>query len=253
MVDDGSEDKTAEIARLAGALVIEHESNMGKGAAIKTAFERAKILDMDILVLLDADGQHNPDEIPDLVKPILENKADIVIGSRFMGDGYDIPLYRRFGQEVLTKATNMTSNVNVTDSQSGFRAFSKNALDLNLSESGFSIESEIIVDATRKGLKIKEVPISCRYDVEGSTLNPIVHGFGVLGRILLMISGERPLFLFWIVGFTMTCVGLLLGTWAIRTSNITNGFDTTGVIAPILLMVAGVTSMFSGLISNFLR
>ena len=186
VIDDGSKDKTAKIAESAGALVIKHEKNMGKGAAIKTVFERAKKSDVDILVLLDADGQHNPNEIPKVIKPILENEGEIVIGSRFIEGGCDVPKYRRFGQEILTIATNITSNLKVTDSQSGFRAFSKKALDLNLIENGFSIESEIIVLAAKKGLKIIEVPVSCRYDVDGSTLNPIVHGFNVFSRIVLM-------------------------------------------------------------------
>lgn len=186
VIDDGSKDETANIAESAGALVIKHEKNLGKGAAIKTLFERAKTLDVDVLVLLDADGQHNPEEIPNVIKPILENEGEIVIGSRFIEGKCDVPKYRRFGQEVLTIATNITSNIKVTDSQSGFRAFSKKSLDLDLIENGFSTESEIIVLAARKGLKIVEVPISCRYDVDGSTLNPLVHGFSVFSRIVLM-------------------------------------------------------------------
>ncbi|WP_292470823.1 glycosyltransferase family 2 protein [Methanolobus sp.] len=118
VIDDGSADSTAQIAELMGATVICHEQNSGKGTALRTAFRWAQLNKIDILVTLDADGQHCPDEIPQIVEPILWQQADIVNGARFLkGHSVDVPKYRRVGQEVLTFATNMTADVKLTDSQ----------------------------------------------------------------------------------------------------------------------------------------
>ncbi|MFQ6052521.1 MAG: glycosyltransferase family 2 protein, partial [Candidatus Hydrothermarchaeota archaeon] len=107
VVDDGSEDNTAEIAELAGAIVFKHERNMGYGAAIRSCFRKARELNADILVTIDADGQHDPSEIPKLIEPIQKGEADVVIGSRFLSkQKYPIPLYRLLGMKVLDKTTN---------------------------------------------------------------------------------------------------------------------------------------------------
>ncbi|WP_409199486.1 glycosyltransferase family 2 protein [Methanobrevibacter sp. DSM 116169] len=184
VIDDGSSDKTSEISKLAGAKVITHGKNLGKGMALKSGFD---VLDYyDIIVTIDGDGQHNPDEIPKLLQPIIEGNADFVNGSRYLnGPEENTPSYRRVGQKVLDIATNISSSVDVTDSQSGFRAFSKKTCDsFKFRDTGFGIESEMLADAAEDYLKIVEVPITVRYDVDGSTKNPISHGFGVLFKIV---------------------------------------------------------------------
>lgn len=183
IVDDGSEDKTAEVAIASGAEVISHSTNLGKGEALKSGFKA--INDDSIIITIDGDGQHNPDEIPNLVKPILEDGADLVNGSRYMnGPEENTPAYRRVGQKVLDIATNISAGIKVTDSQSGFRAFSNKSRDcFRFKDTGFGIESEMLVDAAEAGLKIVEVPITVRYDVDGSTKDPITHGVGVLYKI----------------------------------------------------------------------
>lgn len=183
IVNDGSDDKTEEVAKLAGAEVINHTKNLGKGEALKSAFQA--IGDAYIIVTIDGDGQHNPDEIPNLIKPILEDGADLVNGSRYMnGPEENTPAYRRVGQQVLDAATNISAGIKITDSQSGFRAFSNKAKDcFRFKDTGFGIESEMLVDAAEAGLKIVEVPITVRYDVDGSTKDPITHGVGVLLKI----------------------------------------------------------------------
>ena len=183
VVDDGSADKTAEVAIEAGAEVISHSTNLGKGEALKSGFKA--IEDDSIIVTIDGDGQHNPDEIPVLVKPIIEDGADLVNGSRYInGPEENTPAYRRVGQKVLDIATNISAGINVTDSQSGFRAFSSKSRNVfRFKDTGFGIESEMLVDAAEAGLKIVEVPITVRYDVDGSTKDPITHGVGVLLNI----------------------------------------------------------------------
>ena len=211
VVDDGSTDNTVEIAMLAGAEVISHSSNKGKGAALKTGFEAAKT--SEIIVTLDSDGQHNPEEIPRLITPIINGEADIVNGSRYIsGNRKDTPSYRRIGQTVLDKATNLGSGLNITDSQSGFRSFARHTLPaFRFSCIDFSIESEMLMDAASAGLRIKEVEIGVRYDVDGSTKNPVSHGVSVLVRILHDLQFQRPLFYFALPGTIITLVGIILG------------------------------------------
>ena len=172
------------MAKLAGAEIINHATNLGKGEALKSGF--SAIGDADVVVTIDGDGQHNPDEIPSLIKPIIEDGADLVNGSRYMnGPEENTPAYRRVGQQVLDNATNISAGIKVTDSQSGFRAFSPAACKVfRFYDTGFGIESEMLVDVAEAGLKIVEVPITVRYDVDGSTKNPVTHGVGVLLKII---------------------------------------------------------------------
>ena len=183
VVDDGSSDKTSEVAIGAGARVIKHSVNLGKGEALKSGFKA--IGNDSIIITIDGDGQHNPSEIPDLVRPIIEDGADLVNGSRYMnGPEENTPAYRRVGQKVLDIATNISAGTKVTDSQSGFRAFSPKSKNVfRFKDTGFGIESEMLVDAAEAGLKIVEVPITVRYDFDGSTKDPITHGVGVLFNI----------------------------------------------------------------------
>ncbi|MCJ7655242.1 MAG: glycosyltransferase family 2 protein, partial [Dehalococcoidia bacterium] len=184
VVDDGSTDNTARVAELAGATIIRHAENRGKGAAIQSILAEAKKRNPDILVLLDADAQHDPNEIPVLIKPISEG-FDLVIGSR-EAQKDKTPRYRRIGQKVLLRSTRLASKTNISDSESGFRALSPKAInELDLKENGFAIESEMITRAAAKNLKITEVPISNIYTIDGSTLNPIRHGIEVLSRIIV--------------------------------------------------------------------
>ena len=123
--DDGSTDDTAVLAKKAGAVVIYHEKNLGYGAAISTLFDYCRKNNAEIMVTLDGDGQHNPDQIPDLINVILKHKVDVVIGSRSLRDDKDLPSYRRAGIKIITSTINSATNLKVTDSQSGFRAYSK--------------------------------------------------------------------------------------------------------------------------------
>ena len=251
VVDDGSTDQTANVAKLAGATVIQHKQNKGYGASIQTLLAEAKKREPDILLLLDADSQHDPDEIPHLITPISEG-FDLVIGSREQ-QRVDIPRYRRIGLRVISFFCYILSRKKVSDSESGFRVFSKKAIAvLELSENGMSISAETIADAAEKGLKIIEMPISIRYTRDGSTLHPVVHGFEVLGRIIAMISERRPLFFFGLGGAILTVLGFLTG---IRVLNIASGGGGVAIgtaLISILLLTIGVFSVFTGIILNVL-
>ena len=126
--DDGSTDGTNEVARRKGATVVRNPYNMGKGRALQACFRLADRIAPDVIVVMDADGQHDPEDIPRLVAPILEGEADLVIGSRYVeGSSTDAPLYRRVGLSIVN-VFNQTANDDVKDTQSGFRAFNKDAL-----------------------------------------------------------------------------------------------------------------------------
>ncbi|MDD4448416.1 MAG: glycosyltransferase family 2 protein, partial [Methanothrix sp.] len=211
VIDDGSSDRTAEVASLAGAEVLRHDVNRGKGAALKTGF--GSLNGSAVIITIDTDGQHDPADIPRLAEPILKGEADMVNGSRYLnGNKKDTPLYRRLGQRVLDAATNMDSGLAVTDSQSGFRAFapgSKGAF--HFKQNGLAIESEMLADAAAAGLRIQEVEIGVRYDVDGSSEHPVAHGVRVLVRVLHDMELRRPLYYFTVPGMFMAGIGILMG------------------------------------------
>jgi glycosyltransferase involved in cell wall biosynthesis len=251
VVDDGSTDNTAMVAELAGATVIRHAENRGKGAAIQSILAEAKKINPDILVLLDADAQHDANEIPALIKPVSEG-FDLVIGSR-EAQKDKTPRYRRIGQKVIFRSSRLASKTDVADSESGFRALSPRAIKkLDLKAKGFAIESEMITSAADKNLKITEVPISNIYTKDGSTLNPIRHGIDVLSRIIVMISQRRPLFFFGLAGGILLVIGLIIGIRVINIVATTGNLPIGSTMLTTLFIIAGILTIFTGIILNAL-
>ena len=250
VVDDGSADSTAEVAKLAQASVIRHKSNIGKGAAIQSALAYARTNGFDAVVLLDGDGQHNPSDIPLLLEPVLQGKADLVVGARRRATSH-MPLYRRVGQRTLDLLTAAGGMAAVTDSQSGFRALSRAAVEsLDLEERTFGIESEMLIAAKQKHLRIASVPIRTRYDVLGSTKGPISHGVGVVDRILRIVAVRHPLVFFSLPGLIVFIAGLWLGFDTLETYNEQHLFATGRALLAIVLLMLGALTIFVGLILN---
>ena len=253
VVDDGSTDATSEIARAAGARVIRHNENYGKGIAINTAFKEASRLKVDTLVLLDGDGQHNPSEIPAIIKPVLEGKADVVVGSRFLNQKNSIPKYRILGQKILTWATNLGTKTKLTDSQSGFRAFSKKAIQvMSFTEKGLSVESEMQILIDENNLKVLEVPISVTYD-ERPKRSPFSHGFGVLNRVIAMVVERRPLFYLGLPSMGIFVLGVICGAFVLKTVVRTGSLPVGSSLVTVLLCIIGTLGVFVSLILNSLR
>ena len=253
VVDDGSSDNTASIAEEAGAIVIEHPSNRGKGAAIRTLFDWAGDESHDALVLIDGDGQHLPNEIPDVVDPVLEGSCDIAIGSRYIdGNGGETPLYRRFGQKTLDFLTSGSSGQSLTDTQSGFRALSPEAVEhLEITTDGLGVESEMISDATDRGMTMTEVPIDVKYeDVDGQTYNPVRHGVGVAAFVLQLVRDRHPMLFFGVPGLLLLGFGGLLGIDVILT------YQSPKLVSPIkaaltgFVVIMGMLFLFCGLVLN---
>ena len=192
--DDGSSDLTSEISKKLGAIVIKHKKNMGYGAAIHSIFKKCFEIGSDVLVTFDADGQHRIEDIPTVLNPIKNNNADIVIGSRFLEKNSNIPNYRKIGIKVITQVTNASIKNKLTDSQSGFRAYNKHVLSqINPSEMGMGISTEILIKASSKGIRITEVPVTILYEGDTSTHDPVSHGTSVLISTIKYTSIEHPL------------------------------------------------------------
>lgn len=250
VVDDGSSDRTAEIAESAGAYVVQHEQNGGYGAALRTCFETARDLGADKMVVIDSDGQHDPEEIPKLLRP-LNRGVDLVIGSRFCnGNGKNIPAYRKVGIKVLDIATNVVGGINVTDSQSGYRAYGHRAIDcISIDGDGMSAGSEILLQAKDNKLKVEEVEIHCRYDVErASTQNPVSHGVKVLLILLQDMELRRPLYYFTLPGMVFATVGIGIGLDLLRTFYHGEPLNYGMTLLMILLTLVGSFMAFTGII-----
>ena len=255
--DDGSIDATAQEAKAAGARVVSHHVNKGYGAAIKTLFETAKGCDADILVTLDSDGQHEPKQIPDVIKPILEGECDIVIGSRFLNeaDRKLVPAYRSFGIKTITRLSQITSYYShLTDAQSGFRAYSKSALSkIDIVHEGMSVSTEILTRAGQKHLVIKEVPITINYDVaDASTHNPLRHGLSIVGTIISFISVHHPLAFYGIPGLAFLIIGGYFMTTAMDLFSDTRYVSTNMIIISIGAALIGIVLIVTGVILNTL-
>jgi glycosyltransferase involved in cell wall biosynthesis len=247
--DDGSSDLTGNIAEELGSVVIKHEKNMGYGAAIRSIFLKAKNLDCDILVTFDADGQHRIDDIDKVIQPIIDDKADIVIGSRFLDDSKkDVPNYRKVGIKVITKITNASIKKQLTDSQSGFRCYSKAVLnELNPSELGMGISTEILIKATSKNFRIYEVPIKISYNGNTSTHNPITHGSSVIISTIKYTSIERPLIFYGIPSMIFLSIGIIFSYLAIQyyvdLGRLSTNLAIVGVSSVLIGIVLLITSI----------
>jgi len=239
--DDGSADLTWEIAEALGAIVLRHDVNLGKGAAVKTAFKYASQLNPDVTIMIDADGQHDPNDIPKLIEPILKKEKDFVVGSRYLeGSESDLPFYRKLGLGVINYLGSKGRTSNVDDTQSGFRAFSREALEIMLDceSDGFGCESEQLKLAFDNGLRVGEVPVKIRYSglVRTSTKHPFRHGSEILSTILRLVVEERPLSLLGLPGLLISIFGISFGMYFLWWFNETRYFSlpmamiTTGAL-----------------------
>lgn len=237
--DDGSTDSTSEEAKKGGATVIKHKINMGKGAALKTLFKSAKEANADVMITIDGDGQFLPEEVEKIVKPIFENKADVVIGYRFE-NSEDMPTYRKIGAKFLDKMTNIASDLPFRDTQSGFRAYSKKAVEeIYFVNDGFSADSEILIDASRKNLRIVEEKVTVIYNTgeETSTKNPISHSTGVVASLIEIIALRYPLRYLGIPGLILIGIGMSFGILVLSYFNETRQFS----IPSTLIALGGLT------------
>lgn len=253
VVDDGSSDETGALAKAAGAVVLRHGSNMGKGAAINTGLEAAKDYQPSAVVMLDADGQHNIRELPEVVVPILSGEYDIVIGSRYLKYTSRVPRTRIWGHLFFNLLTRLVSGTSSTDSQSGFRAFSLASLDkLKFRARGFAVESEMQFLAKEHKLRIKEVEITVRYD-DKPKRSVIAHGLSVLNGILFLIGQYRPLLFFGGSGFITLLAGIGWGVFVVDIYRRSQTLAVGYAMISVLLTILGSVLFSTGIMLHSLR
>jgi glycosyltransferase involved in cell wall biosynthesis len=247
VVDDGSDDDTARVAEYAGAFVIKHPYNQGKGAALNRGLCESRRLGADCMVTLDADGQHLPAEINRLVEPIQAGRADLVIGSRYLSRQNQVPLHRLLGHKFFNIFTKLGSGIQVSDSQSGFRAFSRNAIDsLCFTSQGFSVESEMQFLAQQKNLVINEVPVTISY-LDQPKRSTVVHGFIVLKGLLDLVRHHRPVFYFGILGALFLSTGMIWGLYVIKIYILSAQLAVGYTLVSLLLSLIGTIMLSTGL------
>ena len=209
--DDGSTDNTAALSKKQGAIVLQHEKNKGYGAAISTLFDYCRKENADVMITIDGDGQHDPNQVPLLLDAIKKHNVDVAIGSRFLND-HNVPGYRKAGIKIITSATNYSTNLKVSDSQSGFRAYSSAAIkEIFPTETGMAVSTEILLKVSNKGLSLAEVPITVSYQGDTSTQNPVSHGTSVFATTMKYVSIRHPLLFYGLPGIILFFTGLGLG------------------------------------------
>lgn len=209
VVNDGSTDNTANQAKLAGAdRILSHKVNQGLGAAVRTGLLAAKRDGADIVVKFDADLQHDPQDIPDLIAPIIQDEADVVYGNRFKRLSYKMPFVRRVGNLVFTRLMRWMTNWPVTDSQPGIFAVSKAYLRVLYIPGDYNYTQQILIDAYHKGMRFAQVPVAFHERENGKSFISLKYPFKVLPQILRVLVGVKPLKVFGPIGlfFLLLCL-----------------------------------------------
>jgi len=243
VVNDGSADRTMDTAMNAGAYrVVSHRTNLGVGAAFMTGIRNAISMNADILVAVDADSQFDSKQMPELIFPILNNQADVVVGSRFQkGKPKNIPYIKYLGNKIFTKIVSGLVQQKFTDTQTGFRAYSRKAL-LNVSVvSDFTYTQEVLIDLKFKGIQITEVPIRVKYDDKRKS-RVVKSIFKYSSKVLAIITRtlifHRPMFSFAILAGIFCGAGVLSKILTILDIFIVNASLSTG-----LIILGGVSFM----------
>ena len=253
VVDDGWIDDTAAIARAAGAEVLKLESNQGKGGALNAGLELAGERAPEAIVMIDADGQHLPNELVQVVRPILEGRADIAIGSRYLQNTSNTPPHRKAGHKLLNFITGLLSGVQVTDSQSGYRAFSPRAYQaLKFSSKGFSVESEMQFLASEHNLTVLDVPITIQY-LDKEKRSAWKQGASVLNGIITLASQYRPLLFFSLPGLLSLAAGVIWGIIVINRYIVYDQLAIGYAMICVLLCLLGMTLFSTGITLHAIR
>jgi glycosyltransferase involved in cell wall biosynthesis len=253
VVDDGSIDQTAEVAVRAGARVVRSGRNMGKGAALKRGLSECLKCQPTVVVTLDADGQHDPHEIPSLLKPIQEGQADIVIGSRFKEKTItEIPFVRSVGLSFIDKINRSLVRSSVRDSQSGFRAYSMTVLGVvtECISNGYGAETEQLAAAEFYGYRIAEVPINVRYTglANTSKTGKFTHGADIISTIGRIVIERRPLLFFGGSGLLLIVSSIITASYLVMIFNETRYFSLPLALITIGLVMIGALLVFAAVV-----
>jgi glycosyltransferase involved in cell wall biosynthesis len=253
VVDDGSTDSTAQIAEAAGARVVRHSQNHGKGEALNTGFRTARELSPQVVVTLDADGQHSPEEMARVVAPVLQDKADIVVGSRYLDNNSRVPMHRVWGHLAFNFVNRLASGVSLSDSQNGFRAFSKSALRvISFQSTDFSVESEMQFLAQKHELRVVEIPVTIQY-LDRPKRSVIVQGLMVLKGIWRLLKQHRPFLYFGLPSTMVLLTGVLWGIWVVDIYDATTALALASALLSLLLCIIGFLGLLAGITLRSVR
>ena len=249
VVDDGSRDKTAELAFNAGAdKVVSHKRNMGVGAAFMTGIRNAISMNADVVVTVDADSQFDSNQIPEIIVPILNHQSDVVIGSRFLTSRpKNIPRVKMLGNRIFSKIVSWLTGQKFTDTQTGFRAYSREALLSVSIVNDFTYTQEVLIDLKFKGLQIGEVPVSVSYDEKRKSRvvkNVFNYSSRALSIIIRTLVYHKPIFSFGLFGAVLIGGGILAKLLAIAEILVVNPSLSTGFI------ILGVVSFMMGIFAS---
>jgi len=250
VIDDGSSDKTAELARDCGAVVYSFTQNQGLAKAVSYGFSKTLERKTDILVILDADNQYDPKEIPLLLDPILENKSDIVLGDRQIMKLDHMPLQKKIGNKLSSRIVSKLMGQRINDAQTGFRAFNLDALNKLHIFSGYTYTQETLLQAKYKGLKIIEVPVSFRRRKDKSRLisNIFTYAFRTISLIGSTIIFYKSFKFFGVLTLILFGIGVGLSVFLLNhfytTGNISPYYPTT-MLTAIFLITAAISALMT--------
>jgi len=250
VVDDGSSDYTSNIARALGAVVIRHEQNLGKGAALRTAFTHAITYSPDVVITMDGDGQHDPIFIPKLVEPIINKEADVVIGSR-NSKKTKMPKHRKAGLKVINYLSNKASGTQISDTQSGYRAYSNNSINClkDLSFDDYQVEFEQLRVLVENGFEVKEIEVDIKYEglEKTSKKNFLSHGGELIFASLFRIIEKKPILYLAIPGGFLLSLALFYGFYTLFLFNEKRYFSMPMSVTSGILLILGTLFIFSAM------
>ena len=253
VVDDGSTDRTAEISRKEGAFVVSHPKNYGLAKTFNTEMENCISKKADIIVHIDADEQYLPEEIPRLISEV-EKGSELVLGSRFLGKIESMPLINRFGNLAFSKVLSSMTKTNITDAQTGFRAFTRNVAEIKI-HSGYTYTHEQLIRSERKKFKISEVPITAKKTRKSRLMkSPLDYAIKAWITLIRLYRDYEPLKFFGMIGIGFVSIGFLTGLFLVYT------FINTGIVGHIpltiltgVLILVGIQTILFGFLADMIK
>ncbi len=255
VVDDGSSDETAKVAKKAGAIVYSHPKNYGLAETFRTEIEKSLKLNADVIVHIDSDLQYKPEEIPRLIKEI-KNGYDLVLGSRFMGKIEYMPSIHKLGNMAFSKVISQITGIKISDAQTGFRAFTREIAEKITIKSDHTYTQEQIIRAVKNKFKIKEVPVyfAKRKDKSRLISNPFSYALRAWINIIRIYRDYEPLKFFGILGSFIMSVGVVIGFYMIYlhfTGGISGHFAL--LMLDVVILSVGFQLLMFALLADMFR
>jgi glycosyltransferase involved in cell wall biosynthesis len=257
VIDDGSKDRTGELSKKAGAILVSNPYNYGLAETFRTGIKKALEMDADIIVNIDADGQYKVEEIPKLLSPIIKDEADLVLGSRFLGTIEEMPIIKRWGNIAFSRSISQITKLKISDGQTGFRAFTKELAEGVEIKSKHTYTQEMIIRAVRERFRVVEIPIYFAKRASGSSRlisNPFEYAIKSWTTIFRVYRDYEPLKFYGSIGMILILMSLMLGVYVLGVF-LTQGFLGTyqkipTILLTVLLFVSGLQILLFGFLAD---